>query len=184
MRGHIFQGFFGLVHEPVKPSKIEDHSVETTSTGVALCSNFCLLRKACEHNEGSSPGIVSSTTWCSIGQRRADGRVQHEREHCRMSVKIRRLPRKITQTDMGTEFGCEVCILCADSLHPRKTRFPSFHIACRCVFASFDSSVFWLFLSLSTLFAELWFCPLCSTKGYCIRCKNQVLFLAHLRKTE
>ena len=115
MRGHIFQGFFGLVHEPVKPSKIEDHSVETTSTGVALCSNFCLLRKACEHNEGSSPGIVSSTTWCSIGQRRADGRVQHEREHCRMSVKIRRLPRKITQTDMGTEFGCEVCILCADT---------------------------------------------------------------------
>ena len=98
VRGHIFQGFFGLVHEPVKPSKIEDHSVETTSTGVALCSNFCLLRKACEHNEGSSPGIVSSTTWCSIGQRRADGRVQHEREHCRMSVKIRRLPRKITQT--------------------------------------------------------------------------------------
>ena len=26
---HIFQGFFGLVNEPVKPSTIEDHSVET-----------------------------------------------------------------------------------------------------------------------------------------------------------
>ena len=39
-----------------------------------------------------------------------------------MSVKIRRLPRKITQTDMGTEFGCEVCILCADCLHPERER--------------------------------------------------------------
>ena len=35
---------------------------------------------------------------------------------------------------------------------PRKARFPSFHIVCRCVFASFDSSTFWL-LSLSALFA-------------------------------
>ena len=39
------------------------------------------------------------------------------------------------------------------------------------------------FFCLSTLFAVLWFCPLCS-KGYCIRCKNQVLFLVHLQKTE
>ena len=118
MRGHIFQGFFGLVNEPVKPSKIEDHSVETTSTGVVCAPTFVYCGNHVSTMNcylGSSPGIVSSSTWCSIGQKRADGRVQHEREHCRMSVKIRRLPRKITQTDMGTEFGCEVCILCADT---------------------------------------------------------------------
>ena len=52
MRGHIFQVFFGLFYEPVKPSKIEDHSVETRDDfNSALCSNFCLLRKSCEHNK-------------------------------------------------------------------------------------------------------------------------------------
>ena len=38
------KGLFGLVNEPAQPSKIEDHSVETTSTEAALCSNYCLLR--------------------------------------------------------------------------------------------------------------------------------------------
>ena len=33
-----------FVNEPAQPSKIEDHSVETTSTEAALCSNYCLLR--------------------------------------------------------------------------------------------------------------------------------------------
>ena len=75
--------------------------------------------------------------------------------------------------DMGTEFGCKICILCADSLHPRKARFPSFHIVCRCVFASFDSSTFWL-LSFSALFAVLWFCLLCFTTGYCIHCQKAI----------
>ena len=43
-----------------------------------------------------------------------------------------------------------------------KARFRSFHIVCRCVFASLDSRMFWL-LSLSTLIAALWFCLLCPT---------------------
>ena len=38
------KGLFGLVNEPAQPSKIEDHSVETTSTEAALCSNYCLSR--------------------------------------------------------------------------------------------------------------------------------------------
>ena len=38
------KGLFGLVNEPAQPSKIEDHSIETTSTEAALCSNYCLLR--------------------------------------------------------------------------------------------------------------------------------------------
>ena len=38
------KGLFGLVNEPAQPSKIEDHSVETTSTEAALCSNYCLLQ--------------------------------------------------------------------------------------------------------------------------------------------
>ena len=38
------KGLFGLVDEPAQPSKIEDHSVETTSTEATLCSNSCLLR--------------------------------------------------------------------------------------------------------------------------------------------
>ena len=47
----------------------------------------------------SCPGIVSGTTWCSIGQRREKGRVQQGgARHCRISVKIRRLLRKNTQT--------------------------------------------------------------------------------------
>ena len=37
-----------------------------------------------------------------------------------------------------------------------KSRFRSFHIVCTCVFASFDSRVFWL-LSVSTLITALWF---------------------------
>ena len=60
---------------------------------------------------------------------------------------------------------------------PRKARFPSFHIVCRCVFASFDSSTFWL-LSLSALFAGLWFCLLCFTTGYCTHCQKQFVFFA------
>ena len=41
----------------------------------------------------------SGTTWCSIGQRREKGRVQQGgARHCRISVKIRRLLRKNTQT--------------------------------------------------------------------------------------
>ena len=31
MHDHISKGLFGLVNEPAQPSKIEDHSVETTS---------------------------------------------------------------------------------------------------------------------------------------------------------
>ena len=47
----------------------------------------------------SCPGIVSGTTWCSIGQRREKGRVQQGGpRHCRISVKIRRLLRTNTQT--------------------------------------------------------------------------------------
>ena len=47
----------------------------------------------------SCPGIVSGTTWCSIGQRREKGRVQQGgARHCRISVKIRRLLRKNTRT--------------------------------------------------------------------------------------
>ena len=107
----------------------------------------------------SCPGIVSGTTWCSIGQRREKGRVQQGgARHCRISVKIRRLLRKNTQTWVLSSVA--KFVLCADSLHPRKARFPSFHIVCRCVFASFDSSTFWL-LSFSALFAVLWFCLLC-----------------------
>ena len=121
----------------------------------------------------SCPGIVSGTTWCSIGQRREKGRVQQGgARHCRISVQNTSFASK-EYPDMGTEFGCKICILCADCLHPRKARFPSFHIVCRCVFASFDSSTFWL-LSLSALFAVLWFCLLCFTTGYCTHCQKAV----------
>ena len=65
-----------------------------------------------------------------------------------------------------------------------QARFPSFHVVCRCVFASFDSSTFWL-LSLSALFAVLWFCLLCFTTGYCIHCQKAIcVFRVHFRKTE
>ena len=60
---------------------------------------------------------------------------------------------------MGTEFGCKICMLCADCLQSSV----SFHIVCTCVFASFDSKVFWL-LAVSTLITALRFCLLCSTK--------------------
>ena len=74
----------------------------------------------------SCPGIVSGTTWCSIGQRREKGRVQQGgARHCRISVKIRRLLRKNTQTWVLSSVA--KFVLCADSLHPRKARFPSFH---------------------------------------------------------
>ena len=96
------KGLFGLVNEPAQPSKIEDHSVETTST--ESCTVLQLLSIAdASTMTGSSrlscPGIVSGTTWCSIGQRREKGRVQQGgARHCRISVKIRRLLRKNTQT--------------------------------------------------------------------------------------
>ena len=84
----------------------------------------------------SCPGIVSGTTWCSIGQRREKGRVQQGgARHCRISVKIRRLLRKNTQTWVLSsvakfvycvqtvctlaKLGLKVFILCADvCLHP------------------------------------------------------------------
>ena len=37
MQGTFSTGFSGLVNEPAKPSKIVGHSIETISTGVALC---------------------------------------------------------------------------------------------------------------------------------------------------
>ena len=84
----------------------------------------------------SCPGIVSGTTWCSIGQRREKGRVQQGGpRHCRISVKIRRLLRTNTQTWVLSsvaqfvycaqtvctlaKLGFQVFILCADvCLHP------------------------------------------------------------------
>ena len=37
-KGTFSAGFSGLVNEPAKPSKTVGHSIETISTGVALCS--------------------------------------------------------------------------------------------------------------------------------------------------
>ena len=132
----------------------------------------------------SCPGIVSGTTWCSIGQRREKGRVQQGgARHCRISVKIRRLLRKNTRTWVLSSVAKFVyCVQTVCTL--AKLGFPSFHIVCRCVFASFDSSTFWL-LSFSALFAVLWFCLLCFTTGYCIHCQKAIcVFRVHFRKTE
>ena len=63
----------------------------------------------------SCPGIVSGTTWCSIGQRREKGRVQQGgARHCRISVKIRRLLRKNTQTWVLSSVA--KFVLCADCM--------------------------------------------------------------------
>ena len=58
-----------------------------------------------------------------------------------------------------------------------KARFRSFHIVCRCVFASLDSRVFWL-LSLSTLIAALGFVfyVLRSEKEFCLYVQSSELF--------
>ena len=130
----------------------------------------------------SCPGIVSGTTWCSIGQRREKGQgtagwsatLQDFRQNTSFASK--------EYPDIGTEFGCKICILCADSLHPRKARFPSFHIVCRWVFASFDSSTFWL-LSLSALFA-LVLSPMFYDRILHSLPKSNLCFRVHFRKTE
>ena len=81
----------------------------------------------------SCPGIVSGTTWCSIGQRREKGRV--ERATLQDFRQNRRLLRKNTQTWVLSsvakfvycvqtvctlaKLGFQVFILCADvCLHP------------------------------------------------------------------
>ena len=58
---------------------------------------------------------------------------------------------------------------------PSQSLVSKFSSVCRCVFASFDSSTFWL-LPLSALFAVLWFCLVCFTAGYCIHCQNAMCF--------
>ena len=47
---HIFQGFSGSLMSPSNRQQLRI-TPSRRSTGVALCSNFCLLRKSCEYNE-------------------------------------------------------------------------------------------------------------------------------------
>ena len=99
------KGLFGLVNEPAQPSKIENHSVETTSTEAALCSNYCLLRMRAHcfrhylvlyrPKEGKGQGTAG---WSAT--------LQDFRQNTSFASK--------EYPNMGTEFGCKICILCAE----------------------------------------------------------------------
>ena len=60
MQGHIFYGFFrARYNEPAKPSKTVGHSIETISTGVALCSyGYC--RNHVDTMNGAISGILGA----------------------------------------------------------------------------------------------------------------------------
>ena len=84
----------------------------------------------------SCPGIVSGTTWCSIGQRREKGRVQQGgARHCRISVKIRRLLRKNTQTWVLSSVA--KFVLCAAHLSVLVKPFQKAFWACKIVWGTF-----------------------------------------------
>ena len=86
-------GFSGLVNEPAKPSKTVGHSIETISTGVAFCSYGY-----CRNHVGTLNGAISSILGAGHGMAKRDA------AGC---------PSKSVACP-GTEFGCKICILCAD----------------------------------------------------------------------
>ena len=86
----------------------------------------------------SCPRIVSGTTWCSIGQRREKGRVQQGgARHCRISVKIRRLLRKNTQTWVLSSVAFLVPWSFSLSIGARKTISKGSPWACKIVWGMF-----------------------------------------------
>ena len=111
------KGLFGLVNEPAQPSKIEDHSVEddfnrsctvpqplsiadaSTMTGSSRLSCRALFRRYLvlyRPKEGKGQGTAG---WSAT--------LQDFRQNTSLASK--------EYPDMGTEFGCKICILCADT---------------------------------------------------------------------
>ena len=88
-KGTFSTGFSGLVNEPAKPSKFVGHSIETISTGVALCSYGY-----CRNHVGTMNGAISGILGARHGMAERDAVRQN-----------RRLPPR-----MGTEFGCKTVV--------------------------------------------------------------------------
>ena len=80
-KGTFSTGFSGLVNEPAKQSKTVGHSIETISTGVALCS-YGYGR----NHVGTMNGAISGILGAGHGMAERDAA-------CRMSVKIVACPR-------------------------------------------------------------------------------------------
>ena len=124
------KGLFGLVNEPAQPSKIggslrrDDFNRSCTVLQPLSIADASTMTGS---SRLSCPGIVSGTTWCSIGQRREKGRVQQGgARHCRISVKIRRLLRKNTQTWVLSSVA--KFVYCVQTL---KSRFDEAEIAAK-----------------------------------------------------
>ena len=139
-KGTFSTGFSGLVNEPAKPSKTVGHSIETDFNRSSY--------GYCRNHVGTLNGAISSILGAGHGMA--------ERDAAGCPSKSVACPRAWVLNSVAKFVYC-VQTVC-------KARFRSFHIVCRCVFASLDSRMFWL-LSLSTLIAALWFCLLCPTIG-------------------
>ena len=94
-KGTFSTGFSGLVNKPAKPSKTVGHSIETILTGVALCS-YGYGRNHVGTINGAISGILGA------------GHGMAERDAAGCPSKSLPAPAH------GSEFGCKICILCAD----------------------------------------------------------------------
>ena len=101
---------------PLKHQKLRIIQSEDDFAAAPLLQPLSFADASTPVHLGSCPGIVSGTTW-SIGQRRPrDSRVERALQDFRQNTSF----ASKEHPDMGTEFGCKIFMLCADSLHPRK----------------------------------------------------------------
>ena len=114
-KGTFSTGFSGLVNEPAKQSKTVGHSIETISTGVALCS-YGYGRNHVGTMNGAISGILGAGH--GMAERDAAG-CPSKSSPAPAHGYGSRLQNLYTVCRLFAKLGFEVFILCADvCLHP------------------------------------------------------------------
>ena len=104
-------GFFGLVNEPAKPSK----TVGRFNRSCILLPR--LLPKSCRHNERFLSALVRLLfqAYLVLYRPKQGGRQGTAwRSSTLQDVRQNPSPALKESPRMGTEFGCKICMLCAD----------------------------------------------------------------------
>ena len=123
MQRHIFYGFSGSLMNPPNRQKLWD---DFNRSCILLPR---LLPKSCRHNERFLSALVRllfqaylvlyrPKQGCRQGTAWRSSTLQDVRQNPSPALKsLKESPR------MGTEFGCKICMLCADSNNPLRAPF-------------------------------------------------------------
>ena len=158
--GTFSTGFFGLVNEPAKPSKTVGRFQQELHFAPTVTA------ESCRHNERflSAQVRLLFQAYLVVLYRPKQGGRQGTAWRSSTLQDVRQNPSPALKESprMGTEFGCKICMLCADSLQISVSKFSHCVHMCVCIlrFQSVLASV-----CVDSNYCPLVFCLLCSMKG-------------------